>query len=171
MSDEELINRIRQGDEAAAKELIHRYYPPIFRYCHYRCGSKETAEDLTQETFLRLFEALPGYKEEGKFRAYIFSIAHRLCISESKKAPMAPMEETEQLVDKSDMIRQIEDRDEIRHLLERLPPGQREAIVLRFGERLSFPDLAKATGSNLRTVQSRVRLALEKMRKEISYER
>ena len=171
MSDEELINRIRQGNEAAAKELIHRYYPSIFRYCHYRCGSKETAEDLTQETFLRLFEALPRYKEEGKFKSYIFSIAHRLCINGSKETPTAPLEEAEQVEDKSDMIRQVEDRDEIHHLLDRLPPGQREAIVLRFGERLSFPDLARATGSNLRTAQSRVRLALEKMRKEISHER
>ena len=62
MSDEELIERIRQGDRNAADELIRRYNPLIFRYCLYRCGNKETAEDLTQETFLRLIKYLPKYE-------------------------------------------------------------------------------------------------------------
>ena len=71
MHEEELINRIRQGDEAAAEELIHRWYPRIFRYCRTRCGNRETAEDLTQETFLRLFRYLPVIEATG--------ISKRIC--------------------------------------------------------------------------------------------
>ena len=170
MNDRQLINRIRQGDEAAAEELVHRYHPSILRFCKSRCGNMEIAKDLAQETFLQLFEALPNYREEGYLKAYIFIIARRLCNKESKKPTLASLDDTEQLVDDQDMLHQIEDRDEIHRLLERLPPGQQEVVVLRFIERLSYRDIATVTGCNMRTVQSRVRLALKNMRKESGYE-
>lgn len=165
MSDDELIKRIRQGDEAAAEELIHRYYPSVLRYCQWRCGRKEAAADLTQETFLRLFKSLPSYKNNGKLKAYLFSIANRLCIDENQKIILYPLEDEESLVRERDEILQVEDRDEIRGLLEDLPPEQREAVILRFGERLTYRDIAKATGCSMRTAQSRVKYALNNMRK------
>lgn len=164
MSDDELINRIRQGDEAAAEELIRRWYPPILRYCRWRCGSADAA-DLTQETFLRLFRSLAGYREGGGFKGYLFSIASRLCIDENQKAPLYPLEDGEGLADARDPFGQVEDRDELRDLLVELPPEQREAVLLRFGQRLSYRDIAVATGCNIRTAQSRVRYALSAMRK------
>ena len=171
MSDEELIDSIRQGDEAAAEELIRRYYPSILRYCRYRCGDRQTAEDLTQETFLRLFQYLPSYKNEGRLKAYLFSIANRLCDNEYKNKPLLSLQGEQQTGPSPDAFRQIEDRDEIRRLLERLPPGQQEAVILRFWEGLSFPDIAKVTGCSTWTAQGRVRWALKKMRKEIGHER
>lgn len=170
MNDKQLINRIRRGDEAAAEELVHRYHPSILRFCKSRCGDMEMAKDLAQETFIQLFEALPNYREEGRLKAYIFTIARRLCSKESNKPTLATLDDTEQLVDERNMFHQIEDRDEIHRLLEKLPPGQREVIVLRFIERLSYRDIAKVTGCNMRTVQSRVRLALKNMRKESGHE-
>lgn len=170
MSDEELINRIRQGDEAAGEELIRRYYASVLRYCRYRCGNRETAEELTQDTFLRLFKYLSSYKSEGKFKAYLFSIASRLCNNEGRSAPLYPLEDGERLADPRDELRRIEDRDTIRSLLEALPSGQREAVILRFGERLTYHEIAKATGCNMRAAQGRVRCALKNMRKEISHE-
>ncbi len=170
MNDEQLISRIRQGDEAAAEELVHRYHPAILRFCASRCGNVEIAKDLAQETFIQLFEALPNYREEGRLRAYIFIIARRLCGRESGKPALAPLEDTEQLADQRDMFRQIEDRDQVRRLLEGLPPEQREVVVLRFVERLSYRDIAKVTGCNMRTAQSRVRMALKNMRKESGHE-
>lgn len=171
MSDEELIKRIRQGDEAAAEELIRRYYPAVFRYCRRRCGSRETAEDLTQETFLRLFRALPDYREQGRFRAYIFLIASRLCIDESRKTPAYPLGDGEEPAAARDELGRIEDRDQIRGLLRALPPEQREAVVLRFGERLSFRDIAKVMGCTAWTARGRVRCALKNMRKGIGHEK
>ncbi len=170
MHEEELINRIRQGDEAAAEELIHRWYPRIFRYCRTRCGNRETAEDLTQETFLRLFRYLSSYRSDGNFKAYLFSIANRLCIKEGKNPPLYPLEHEERLTGPHDEIHRMEDRDEIHSLLETLPPEQREAIFLRFGERLTYQEIAEATDCNMRTAQGRVRCALKNMRKKIRHE-
>ena len=170
MSDEELIEGIRQGDRSAADELIRRYNPLIFRYCLYRCGNKETAEDLTQETFLRLIKYLPKYRNDGRLKTYLFSIANRLCIDENKQNHSSPLENDDQLVSPHDELYRIEDRDLIRSLLKDLPPSQREAVILRFGERLTYQEIARETGCTMRTAQWRVKYALEKIRKEFSHE-
>lgn len=165
MNDDELIRLILSGDETAAEELVKRWYAPILRYCRQHCGSTKEAEDIVQETFLNLFRNLPKYKGNGKFKAYLYTIARHLCIDESRIIRFLPLEE-ENLVEDYDEILQIEDRAEIGYLLRTLPERQREAIILRFGEGLSFAEIAKVMGCNIKTAQSHVRCALKKMRKE-----
>ena len=82
-SDDDLVERIRVGDEKAAEELIKRYYTSILFYCKRHCFHLERAEDLTQETFLKLFKNLSGYKGKRKFKAYLYTIANHLCVDES----------------------------------------------------------------------------------------
>ncbi len=89
-----------------------------------------------------------------------------MCIDESRKTEVYPLENEEEIIDGGDKIRQIEDKSEIDSLLKILSPEQREAVILRFGEQLSFWEIAKIMGCNMRTAQSRVRNALKIMRKE-----
>ncbi len=74
LSDDELVEQILLGNENAAEELIKRYYASILRYCRWHCSNLEKAEDLTQETFLKLFKNLSGYKGKKKFKAYLCPI-------------------------------------------------------------------------------------------------
>ncbi len=164
-SDDDLVEQIRLGDEKAAEELIKRYYTSILRYCKRHCFNLEKAEDLTQETFLKLFKNLSGYKGKKKFKAYLYTIANHLYIDESRKIEVYPLDD-EEVIEESDEMSRIEDRSEIDHLLNVLSPEQREAIILRFGEELSFWEIARVMGCNMRTAQSRVRNALKIMRKE-----
>ncbi len=166
MNDDVLVEQIRLGDERAAEELIKRYYTPVLHYCKRQCFNQEKAEDLTQETFLKLFKNLSGYKGKRKFKAYLYTIANHLCIDESRKIKECSLENEEEIRDEYDGMRRIEDKSEIEYLLNVLSPEQREAIILRFGEELSFWEIAKVTGCNMRTAQSRVRNALKIMRKE-----
>ncbi len=172
MNDDELIEQIRAGDEEAAGELIERYYTAILRYCSWHCRDLQKAEDLTQETFFRLFKNLSEhgsgkkYIERKRFKAYLYTIANHLCIDESRKAIFYLLENETELVDECDEIQRIENREEVRYLLSRLSPEQREAVILRFGQQLTFSEIAKIMGCNLRTAQSRVRSALKIMRKE-----
>lgn len=124
----------------------------------------DQAEDLAQETFLKLFRSLPQYQEKKKFKAYLYTIANRLCIDESRKIQMYPLEEGENIASERSDILQIEAREDVRRLLGLLSPMQREAVILRYGEQLSFAEIAKVTGTNIRTAQSRVRYALQIMR-------
>lgn len=171
MSDDELINKIKGGDEAAAKELIDRYYAAILRYCGWHCAVPEKAEDLTQETFFKLFQSLPGYKGRKKFKAYLYTIANRLCIDESRKKPFYSLEDAEELASGRNEIVQAEQREEIRCLLGVLSEEQREAVILRFGQELGFSEIAKVMGCSMRTAQSRVRNALRLMKKEFGDEK
>ncbi len=165
MSDDELIDRIKGGDEAAAEELIDRYYAAILRYCGWHCSDPERAEDLTQETFLKLFRSLPRYKGKNKFKAYLYTIANRLCIDESRKMPFYSLEDAAEIAGGHNEIAQAENREELRRLLGVLSEVQREAVILRFGQELGFAEIAKVMGCSMRTAQSRVRNALRLMKK------
>ena len=165
-SDDDLIEQIRLGDEKAAEELIKRYYTSILHYCKKHCFHQEKAEDLTQETFLKLFKNLSGYKGKRRFKAYLYTIANHLCIDESRKTEVYPLEDEEEIEDENDEMGRIEDKSEIDSLLSVLSSEQREAVILRFGEELSFREIARVMGCNMRTAQSRVRNALKIMRKE-----
>jgi RNA polymerase sigma-70 factor (ECF subfamily) len=166
VEDEELVVRIKAGDEDAARELVERYYGAILRYCRWHCQGAERAEDLTQETFFKLFRNLPEYEERKKFRPYLYTIASRLCVDESRRVRLYSLEDEEGLGEESREIRQVENREELSHLLEKLPPELKEVIFLRFGGELSYLEIARITGSNMRTVQSRIRKALKIMRQE-----
>lgn len=166
LSDDKLVEQIKCGDELAAEELIRRYYSSIMRYCRWHCSSVEKAEDLTQETFYKLFKNIYGYKGKRKFKAYLYTIANRLCIDESRKTPFYPLEDKEIIVDECNEILRLEDKVEVNYLLSTLSSEQREAIILRFGEQLEFHEIAKIMGCNMRTAQSRVRSGLKNMRKE-----
>ena len=175
MSDDELVEQIQLGNEDAAEELIKRYYASVLRYCRWHCSGFGEAEDLTQETFLKLFKGLPRYRGKGKFKTYLYTIANHLCIDESRKVRLYSLEDETNLVQgdfaqgslvqESDGIHRVENQDEIRYLLKTLSPEQREAVILRFSEQLSYAEIAKVMGCNIRTAQSRVMWALKNMRK------
>ena len=166
LNDDELVEQIKNGNEHAAEELIKRYYAAILRYCRWHCSSMEKAEDLTQETFYKLFKHISGYKGKRKFKAYLYTIANRLCIYESIKMSFFPLEDDMIPMVECDDIVRLENKAEINYLLNLISPEQRESIILRFGEQLSFHEIAQITGCNMRTVQSRVRNGLKIMRKE-----
>ena len=166
LNDDELVEQIKNGDEQASEELIKRYYTSILRYCRWHCSSMEKAEDLTQERFYKLFKNISGYKGKRKFKAYLYTIANRLCIDESRKTAFYPLEDEIIPGVECDGIVRLENIAEINYLLNLISPEQREAILLRFGEQLEFHEIAKIMGCNMRTVQSRVRNGLKIMRKE-----
>lgn len=167
--DDDLATQAAFGDSDAAELLIRRYYSSILRYCRWHCPDMETAEDLTQETFIRLFRHLDNYKARGCFKAWLYTIANRLCIDESRKTSFSPLEEQDFPTTDDSRLRRIEDHEQIIGLLRFLSPEQKEAILLRFEEELSFSEIAKIMGCSLRTAQSRVRNGLKIMRKELNH--
>lgn len=170
MIDDKLIIQIQQGNEAAAEELIKRWYPAILRYCRWHCVNSTRAEDLTQEVFYKLFRSISQYDDKRKFKAYIYAIARNQCIDESRRQHVYPLDEEGGLIDPAEPILQIENRLEVATLLCKLPSEQKEAVILKFGEQLSYREIAAVTGCNMRTAQSRVRNALNTMRKESRHE-
>lgn len=164
LNDEKLILQIQRGNTEYANELIEKHYFSILRYCTWHCYNTDCAEDLTQETFLRVFRDINSYEQRGSFRAYLYTIAHHLCIDENRKQTTLELEDHISIEDKN--LQKIEDCDQIRYLLNLLNSEQREVIILHCGEQFSFREISQILGIPARTVQSRVRAALMILRKE-----
>lgn len=164
MNDNKLILQIQRGNKVCANELVERYYSSILRYCSWHCYNTDQAEDLTQETFLRVFRDIYMYERKGSFKAYLYTIAHHLCIDENRKYTTFELDENLPVEDRN--LRQIEDRDQISSLLNLLTPTQKEVVLLHCGEQLSFREISQILNIPARTVQSRVRAALSILRKE-----
>src|SRR6266851_3593794 len=79
LSDEELVTRSRTGDSESFNQLVRRWERPIFALAYRTLGREEDARDVTQETFLRAFRALPGFKGDAKFSSWLYRIALNLC--------------------------------------------------------------------------------------------
>ena len=74
LNDEKLILQIQRGNIEYANELIEKHYSSILRYCTWHCHNTDRAEDLTQETFLRVFRDIDSYEQRGSFRAYLYTM-------------------------------------------------------------------------------------------------
>src|SRR6187401_1889605 len=95
-TDEELVERSRTGDTESFNQLVRRWERPIFALAYRTLGREEDARDVTQETFLRAFRALPGFKGDAKFSSWIYRIALNLCrdwMRRSRRTPTVQMPE------------------------------------------------------------------------------
>ena len=168
MKDDLLIKRIRAGDEDAAEELVRRYYIHVMRFSRWQCGIKDLAEDMTQETFFKVFRSLNQYRQRGHFKTWLFCIARSVCIDELRKRKFEyePDYDICEVCDEHDGIKHMEIEDEIRWLLSGLPDEQKEAMILHYMEGFSYREIGEILNIPYRTAQSRVNLAIKTLRQK-----
>lgn len=141
LNDTKLITQIQRGNTTCANELVERYYSSILRYCSWHCNNIDRAEDLAQETFLRVFRDIYTYEQKGSFKAYLYTIAHHLCIDENRKYRTSELNENFPIEDKR--LRQVEDRDQINSLLNLLTPSQKKRFYSIMANSLVFAKFHK----------------------------
>ncbi|MDE7178288.1 MAG: RNA polymerase sigma factor [Lachnospiraceae bacterium] len=168
--EDELVKRMEQGDPRAAEELIKMFYPDILRYCLWHAPNRSLAEDAVQETFLKAIRYFDRYTHKGKFRSFLYQIAANTCIDMQRKNrnPDISLEESEIDPPYSEPAFEIIHSDlALMQLVEGLPAEQREIVLLRFGQDLTLREIAEVLHLPLRTVQSRLRSALKKLKAEL----
>ncbi len=178
MSDSELISSYLSGKEQALEVLISRHQKRIFSYIVVRIQDEDLANDIFQDTFVKVINTLKKgkYNEEGKFLNWTMRIAHNLVIDHFRRAKRMPtMSPTDDfnifnilkdgsLNVESSMIKdQIE--SDLHKLIEQLPDEQKEVLKLRHFSGLSFKDIAEQTDVSINTALGRMRYALINMRK------
>lgn len=146
---------------------IRDQYQKIFRYCSSRIASRETAEDITQETFLRFYEH-PEYQGSGKEIQYLYTIARNLCIDEYRRKPEDPL--PEDIPAEHGGEPEWIDRLALRTVLDALPDEEREIIVLRYVSELSVADIAKLRGVSWFAMNRCIKRILGKMRQKFEKE-
>lgn len=178
MTDDELMVRGAAGDEDAFRILVHRWETPVFSFLARMLGNPEDAQDLTQETFLRLCRQAGRYRPAGRFRSWLFRIAGNLArgmlrrrriLSWVRLEPVehdlaAPEEGAQRRLERE------ETRQAVRAALLRLPARQRQAILLRRYEEMSQRDTAAAMGTTVAAVESLMRRGLAALAKDLGKE-
>lgn len=185
LSDEELVAQFAQGVNEAFDVLLYRYKKQLYLYIHSNLQNRDLAEDIFQDTFTRVIITIKSghYNESGKFSSFLFRIAHNKVIDVfrrennaeqinecdveydmfSNKVINEAIDEYTPSKEESVCYNQI--LKDIRRMIQFLPEYQREIVIMRFYQNMSFKDIAETLGISINTALGRVRYAVMNMRK------
>jgi RNA polymerase sigma factor (sigma-70 family) len=181
LSDYELVQDFLNGNKASLEVLINRHRKKIYTYIILVVKDKYLAEDIFQDTFIKVIKSLNDgrYRDNGKFLSWVIRIAHNLIIDHFRKEKQLntisnDSYETDIFNSKKFAERTIEEElvhlqinEDVRRLLEELPEDQREVVMLRHYCGLSFKEIAEQTNVSINTALGRMRYALINLRKMI----
>lgn len=181
LNDQELVQAYIKGDQSAIELLITRHRSKVYTYIMLTTKNQHLAEDLFQETFIKVIQSLRGgkYKDNGRFLSWVIRIAHNLIIDhfrKEKQMTSVSNDDTEvdlfnsrKFSDKNieEIIVSNQIQSELRTLINELPADQREVVLLRHYGELSFKEIADQTGVSINTALGRMRYALINLRKMI----
>ena len=172
-SDAELMARVRTGDREAFADLVDRHKDAVVNYLARLTGDRDRAEDLAQETFLRLFRAAGSYSEQGYLRAFLFRIGTNLVRSEERRErrfrlllPFLRREERDEPVAPSGLLLQELHR-EVAGAVAGLPLRFRVPLVLHEIEGWSYENIARELGCREGTVKSRIHRGRQRLREKL----
>jgi RNA polymerase sigma-70 factor (ECF subfamily) len=179
MTDDLLVSLYLEGNNSAFDVLLNRHKDRLFNYIFFIVRSKEVAEDIFQETFVKAIVTLQQgrYTNDGKFAAWITRIAHNLVIDQfriERNENTVSNDETEvdllndaRLAEGTIENRMVNEQvlKDVRMLVDELPDCQREVVFMRYYQDLSFKDIADITGVSINTALGRMRYAILNMRR------
>ena len=176
VADGELVQSALAGRESSFEELVRRYQRPIAAYVYRMVGDYDSALDLTQDVFIKVYNSLSRYRSEFKFSTWIYKIAHNAAIDHLRRSTAREQalndgtgdDRAEVAIERRLSPEQESERNErcseIELVVQSLPHAYRELIVLRHSNDLSYDEIAEVTGLPLGTVKNRLFRAREAMR-------
>jgi RNA polymerase sigma-70 factor (ECF subfamily) len=175
-----LVKNYVAGDENALTILINRHQSKIYGFIYSKLSDRDISDDIFQDTFIKVIKTLKSnsYNEEGKFLPWVMRIAHNLIIDHYRRNKKMPMyRETEDFSIfsiMSDNMPNIESQlitsqveNDLRKLIEELPAEQKEVLMMRMYQDLSFKEISEMTGVSINTALGRMRYAIMNLRKVI----
>ncbi len=174
LSDENLLAEIRQGSRTALAVLVERHHSPLLGYLYRMTGGNRLlAEDLVQESFLRVLRGVGQFRPGQAFKPWLYAIASNLVRDHYKSADQR---RTEALLEESgiygaapggpeEALENAENARQVAVVLQRLPAHQLEVVVLRYYQDLSLAEIAEALDIPIGTVKSRLSLGLQTLKR------
>jgi len=175
-SDLELVRAARRGDEVAFRELVDRYAQELYRVALMLVGNAADAEDVLQETFAGAFRHLRAFEERASVRTWLTSILVRQAARHHRKMSRQPRQTLEELSQGARAIlggentaraTNLDLRLDVLHVLDTLAPEQRQVVVLRELQGLSYKEIAGVLGIPIGTVESRLFRARRELRERL----
>ena len=178
--DSLLVKSYIDGNEQSLSILINRHQSKIYAFIYSKLSDRDLADDVFQDTFIKVIKTLKSklYNEEGKILSWVMRIAHNLIIDHYRKNKRMPLlRETEEfsifslISDKSLNVEQAlisyQVETDVQKIIEALPSDQKEVVMLRIYQDLSFKEISDLTGVSINTALGRMRYALQNLRKVI----
>lgn len=187
-TDQEVVTLARTGIEAAYRELVRRYERPVFSLIFRMVRNRELAEDLSQETFIKVLNALDSYRPEYKFSSWVFKIANNAAIDHLRRRELdtlslegSPHAETPQMVEATALqigergetqLEEVENKElggEIERAIAKLRPEYRTCILLRHVEGRAYEEIAEILNLPLGTVKTYIHRARNELRISLAH--
>lgn len=178
LSDKELITAYLDGNDVAFKELLERYRDKIYTSIYLFVKDRDQADDIFQDVFIKIIDTLRKgkYNHEGKFVQWAMRISYNMCVDNFRKSKRNTKISQTESFDIFNVLESGEDNmeqtliksqmhDKVRKLVDRLPPEQREVVILRHYADMSFKEISQLTRVSINTALGRMRYALINMRK------
>jgi RNA polymerase sigma-70 factor (ECF subfamily) len=180
ITDAVLVSNYIHGDEQSLSVLINRHKQKIYSFIYSKVYDRDVTEDVFQDTFIKVIKTLKlgKYNEEGKFLPWVMRISHNLVIDHFRKNSRMPkfdnsndfnifsvLSDSSLNAEKSIIKSQIE--EDIKRLIEELPEDQKEVLIMRIYNDMSFKEISENTGVSINTALGRMRYALINLRKVI----
>ncbi|MCU0646430.1 MAG: RNA polymerase sigma factor [Gemmatimonadaceae bacterium] len=162
--DPGLIARAVDGDRQAFAELVERLHPRALRFAHRMLGDSPDADDAVQDTFIRVWKALPRFRVGSPFDPWFFKILGNRCRTALEKRRRDMTETLEPELAAEAAAPDPYQLDDVHRVLARLPAEQREAFLLYHVEGLSYEEIAQVTGAGLSALRMRVKRAMDTLR-------
>lgn len=164
-----LILRAQRGDKDAYGELYNIFYRRIYRYCFVNVKDVEQSQDICQETFIKAWRSLPSFtlSKGGSFQAYLFRIARNMIIDLSRKRKDVSIEEIAEIESKDNLEKELDKESDLKMIhnaLDKLEDTDKQILVLRFFEEMTFEEIAGVTGLNEGALRVRVHRILKKLK-------
>lgn len=168
--DKALIEAFQSGDEFAFVSLYNRYKNPVYAFCVKMLGDRTLAQDVMQETFLRVYEYRDRLLNTSSFKSWVFTIARNQCLNQLRRAKrQVSLEGEEGSLEphiphgQVDAMEKSEQTAMVNHFLTELKEDYREVLILREYQNLSYEEIAAVTRSTLSAVKSRLFKARRKL--------
>ena len=180
ISDAILVSNYIQGKESALEILITRHKQRVYSFIYSKVYDRDIAEDIFQDTFIKVIKTLKrgAYNEEGKFLPWIMRISHNLIIDHFRKNSRMPKFDnsgefsifsvlSDNSLNAEKQIIKDQTEHDVRQIIEELPEDQKQVLLMRMYNDMSFKEISERTGVSINTALGRMRYALINMRKII----
>lgn len=180
--DVRLMMEFQKGDKASFEALLRKHFPRVLNFIYRYTGGRETAEDLAQEVFIRVYKSAADYRPQSKFQTWVFTIARNLSLNELRRNAHKPktvsLDETFSSQE-GELKRQVEDPSSaapdqavlhrekagaVKAAVDALPENQRVAVLLRRYEGFSYEEIARTMNVSVKAVKSLLSRAKENLR-------
>ncbi len=171
-----LIFRAQNGDKDAYGAIYNLYYKQIYRYCYFNLRDRALAQDIVQETFLKAWKSIASFSQDrgGTIQAFLYRIARNLIIDHSRRRKNAKLEDHEHIETEGEIGESIDldrEKEKLKEALGQLAERDRQIVILRFFEEMSFVEISKIVKVREGALRVRIHRILEKLKTIIENDR